>query len=126
MSAQSQYAADIYNQEEAGNPLYLIQGEIAILKKLDHENVAQLIEVLDDPDGDSLYMVLEMCGKGVIMKVGLDEVAEPYPEEKCRLWFRDMILGIEYCEIPSTPPELSKVYSLTCLQCIHKGLCTVI
>lgn len=100
ISVPTQFAADIYSQEEAGNPLYLIREEIAILKKLDHENVAQLIEVLDDPDGDSLYMVLEMCGKGVIMKVGLDEVAEPYPEEKCRLWFRDMILGIEYCGFP--------------------------
>jgi len=52
--------------------------------------------VLDDPDGDSLYMVLEMCEKGVVMKVDLDEPAKPYPEEQCRLWFRDMILGIEY------------------------------
>lgn len=70
--------------------------EIAILKKLDHENVACLIEVLDDPEGDSLYMVLEMCEKGVVMKVGLDQIAVPYSEEQCRLWFRDMILGIEY------------------------------
>ncbi|RPB15996.1 kinase-like protein [Morchella conica CCBAS932] len=94
--SHKQSASDIHNQEEAGNPLYLIREEIAILKKLDHENVAQLIEVLDDPEGDSLYIVLEMCEKGVIMKVGLDEVAEPYPQEKCRLWFRDMLLGIEY------------------------------
>ncbi|KAL0637204.1 hypothetical protein Q9L58_003854 [Maublancomyces gigas] len=99
MATHKQFAADIHNQEEAGNPLFLIREEIAILKKLDHENVAQLIEVLDDPEGDSLYMVLEMCGKGVIMKVGLDEIAEPYPEEKCRLWFRDMILGIEYYDV---------------------------
>jgi serine/threonine protein kinase len=55
-----------------------------------------LYEVLDDPDEDSLYMVLEMCKKGVVMKVGLDERAEPYKEEACRCWFRDMILGIEY------------------------------
>lgn len=97
MPSHKQSASDAHNQEEARNPLYLIREEIAILKKLDHENVAQLIEVLDDPEGDSLYIVLEMCEKGVIMKVGLDETAEPYPEEKCRLWFRDMILGIEYC-----------------------------
>lgn len=100
--SHKQSASDIHNQEEAGNPLYLIREEIAILKKLDHENVAQLIEVLDDPEGDSLYIVLEMCEKGVIMKVGLDEVAEPYPQEKCRLWFRDMLLGIEYCQVPSS------------------------
>lgn len=78
------------------NSLSLIKEEIAIMKKLDHPNVVGLIEVLDDPDEDSLYMVLEMCKKGVVMKVGLDERAEPYQDEACRCWFRDMILGIEY------------------------------
>ena len=76
--------------------LELIKEEIAIMKKLSHNNLVSLYEVLDDPDEDSLYMVLEMCKKGVAMKVGLDERAEPYKEEACRCWFRDMILGIEY------------------------------
>lgn len=94
-------ASEIFKEQEAGNPLYLIRGEMAILKKLDHENVINLIEVLDDPEGDSLYMVFEMCEKGVVMKVDLDRRAEPYSEERCRLWFRDMILGIEYCLPPT-------------------------
>lgn len=66
------------------------------MKKLNHPNLVQLIEVLDDPEDDTLYMVLEMCKKGVVMKVGLGEAATPYDEEKCRYWFRDLILGIEY------------------------------
>lgn len=78
--------------------LYLIREEIAIMKKLNHPNLVQLIEVLDDPEEDSMYMVLEMCKRGVVMKVGLDEQADPYPEETCRCWFRDLILGIEYRE----------------------------
>lgn len=90
--------SDIHNEAEAGNPLYLIKEEIAIMKKLDHPNLVSLIEVLDDPEEDSLYMVLEMCKKGVIMKVGLGEKADPYDAESCRCWFRDLILGIEYCE----------------------------
>lgn len=81
---------------ENNNSLSLIKEEIAIMKKLDHHNLVSLIEVLDDPEEDSLYMVLEMCKKGVVMKVGLDERAEPYEQEPCRCWFRDMILGIEY------------------------------
>lgn len=76
--------------------LDLIKEEIAIMKKLSHNNLVSLYEVLDDPDEDSLYMVLEMCKKGVVMKVDLGELAEPYQEEACRCWFRDMILGIEY------------------------------
>lgn len=89
-------SADLQEDEANGNPLYLIKEEIAIMKKLNHPNLVSLIEVLDDPEEDSLYMVLEMCKKGVIMKVGLDEVADPYDTEICRCWFRDLILGIEY------------------------------
>ena len=85
-----------HKAEEAKDALFLIREEIAIMKKLNHPNLVQLIEVLDDPEEDSLYMVLEMCKKGVVMKVGLNERAEPYPEESCRCWFRDLILGIEY------------------------------
>ncbi|KAJ9643008.1 hypothetical protein H2199_004530 [Coniosporium tulheliwenetii] len=83
---------------DSNNSLDLIKEEIAIMKKLNHPNLVSLIEVLDDPDEDSLYMVLEMCKKGVVMKVGLDDPADPYDEEQCRCWFRDMILGIEYRE----------------------------
>lgn len=91
-------ATDIQTGEEHGNPLYLIREEIAIMKKLNHTNLVSLFEVLDDPEEDSLYMVLEMCKKGVIMKVGVhaNERAEPYDNETCRCFFRDLLLGIEY------------------------------
>ncbi|KAK0291772.1 hypothetical protein LTR91_008279 [Friedmanniomyces endolithicus] len=82
--------------ESSNNSLELIKQEIAIMKKLNHPNLVALLEVLDDPQEDSLYMVLEMCKKGVVMQVGLDERADPYPDDICRTWFRDMILGIEY------------------------------
>lgn len=71
------------------------------MKKLNHPNLVSLIEVLDDPEEDSLYMVMEMCKKGVVMRVGLEDRADPYDEEQCRCWFRDMILGIEYCRCGS-------------------------
>lgn len=85
------------------NPLNLIRREIAIMKKLDHPNIVTLVEVLDDPHGDSIYMILEWCGKGAIMPVSLEdgeagdsEVGPRYTVDQCRLYFRDMILGIEY------------------------------
>ena len=80
----------------AGKAVDLIKEEIAIMKKLNHNNLVSLIEVLDDPAEDSLYMVMEMCQKGVVMKVGLEEKADPYEDERCRCWFRDLILGMEY------------------------------
>ena len=81
---------------DAPDSIALIKEEIAIMKKLDHPNLVSLYEVLDDPTQDSLYMVMEMCKKGVVMRVGLDQRADPYPDDLCRYWFRDLILGIEY------------------------------
>ncbi|KJZ78971.1 hypothetical protein HIM_01744 [Hirsutella minnesotensis 3608] len=81
---------------ERKDALFLIREEIAIMKKLNHPNLVQLIEVLDDPEEDSLYMVLEMCKKGVVMNIDLDDDTQPYDDETCRCWFRDLILGIEY------------------------------
>jgi calcium/calmodulin-dependent protein kinase kinase 2 len=81
------------------------------MKKLDHPNVVSLVEVLDDPSEDSLYMVMEMCKKGVVMKVGLEERAEPYDMDRCRLWFRDMILGLEYRRSRLNPARWSLTMS---------------
>jgi len=106
--------------DEAKDALFLIREEIAIMKKLNHENLVQLIEVLDDPEDDSLYMVLEMCKKGVVMKVGVHEPAEPYEEEKCRHFFRDLILGIEYCK-SSVATHRDDVSHNLCSQCTRKA-----
>lgn len=92
------------------------------MKKLNHPNLVSLIEVLDDPEEDSLYMVLEMCKKGVVMKVGLNEKADPYDCEKCRHWFRDMILGIEYRK-RHPPPFLARlmIFCSSCSRCCAPG-----
>lgn len=67
--------------------------EIAILKKLDHLNVVNLVEVLDDPAEDNLHMVFELVPKGPVMEIPTDS---PLSEETARFYFRDVILGIEY------------------------------
>lgn len=112
-------ASDIQTGEEQGNPLYLIKEEIAIMKKLNHPNLVSLIEVLDDPEEDSLYMVLEMCKKGVVMKVGLGEKSDPYDAESCRCWFRDLILGIEYRKSASIGCQILTLLTLSspCTRC---------
>ena len=78
------------------NSFDLIREEIAVMKKLNHSNLVSLIEVLDDPEDDSLFMVLDYCHKGVVMKIEVDEDVDPYETELCRMWFRDLMLGIEY------------------------------
>jgi [calcium/calmodulin-dependent protein kinase] kinase len=54
--AKRKSASDIHMENSLADSLYLVRGEIAIMKKLNHENVVKLIEVLDDPKDDSLYM----------------------------------------------------------------------
>uniref|UniRef100_A0A8C4F931 calcium/calmodulin-dependent protein kinase n=1 Tax=Dicentrarchus labrax TaxID=13489 RepID=A0A8C4F931_DICLA len=68
-------------------PLERVYQEIAILKKLDHINIVKLVEVLDDPAEDNLHMGIP------VMEVPTDN---PLSEEQARLYFRDVILGIEY------------------------------
>lgn len=38
------------------HPLERVHREIAVLKKLQHPNVVKLVEVLDDPAQDNLYL----------------------------------------------------------------------
>ena len=49
------------------NPLERVYIEIAILKKLNHPNVVKLIEVLDDPEQDNLYMAFELVEHGSVI-----------------------------------------------------------
>jgi len=49
------------------NPLEKVYIEIAILKKLNHPNVVKLVEVLDDPEQDSLYMAFELVEHGWVL-----------------------------------------------------------
>ncbi|ELU01796.1 hypothetical protein CAPTEDRAFT_120696 [Capitella teleta] len=76
-----------------GDSLDRVYGEIAILKKLDHPNVVKLVEILDDPDEDNLYLVFELVDRGAVMEVPTEN---PVQEETAWNYFRDIVLGIEY------------------------------
>jgi [calcium/calmodulin-dependent protein kinase] kinase len=45
-----------------------VEREIAVMKKLDHPNIVNLIEVLDDPAHDKLYIVMEYVANGSLMR----------------------------------------------------------
>ncbi|XP_036907957.1 calcium/calmodulin-dependent protein kinase kinase 2 isoform X2 [Sturnira hondurensis] len=74
-------------------PIEQVYQEIAILKKLDHPNVVKLVEVLDDPNEDHLYMVFELVNQGPVMEV---PTPKPLSEDQARFYFQDLIKGIEY------------------------------
>ena len=81
------------------------------MKKLDHPNVVKLVEVVDDPEEDNLYMgelvcnldvhlsssclVFELLERGELLEVPAEK---PLSEKETWKSFRDVILGLEYCE----------------------------
>jgi tRNA A-37 threonylcarbamoyl transferase component Bud32 len=68
--------------------------EAAIMKRLNHPNVVNLIDVIDDPSADQLYLVQEFCEKGAIMEKL--EGNHPLNESTARHYFRDLLQGIDY------------------------------
>ena len=91
-----------------------LRKEIAVLKKLSsHPHCVRLVEFLDDKEEDLVYMgallvhcatisdvhcaVFELCQKGPVMKISASRVADPLPEDRARRYFRQIILGLEYC-----------------------------
>lgn len=91
-----------------------MEREFAIMKKISHPNLVKLIDVIDDPDEDRLYMVLEYVENGQIMYSDISRhlyysketsilflllsfVDGPLPEEKARRYFRDIISALKYC-----------------------------
>uniref|UniRef100_A0A182TUP1 calcium/calmodulin-dependent protein kinase n=1 Tax=Anopheles melas TaxID=34690 RepID=A0A182TUP1_9DIPT len=75
------------------SPLDRVYREIAVLKKLDHPNVVKLVEVLDDPLEDSLYLVFELVQQGEVLSIPTET---PLSEERAWNVFRDVLLGVEY------------------------------
>ena len=79
--------------------LLQIYREIAILKKIDHPNVVKLVEVVDDPNEDNIYMAFELLEKGEVLEIPSDQ---PLTEEEAIQCFRDVVHGLEYRKLSTT------------------------
>jgi [calcium/calmodulin-dependent protein kinase] kinase len=81
--------------------------EIGILKLLHNPNVIRLVEVIDDPECEKLYLVMEWAELGQILTWNVDELKfSPYlkdvkclPEKQICEVIRDIAKGIKYCMI---------------------------
>ncbi|XP_065055154.1 calcium/calmodulin-dependent protein kinase kinase 1-like isoform X2 [Rhopilema esculentum] len=80
-------------RKSRANPLDALHREIAILKKVDHPNVVKLVEVIDDPEIDNVYMIFELMERGPAQEI---PTKHPMNESKARRYFIDMVLGLEY------------------------------
>eukprot|EP01012_Entosiphon_sulcatum_P040725 TRINITY_DN5441_c0_g1_i1.p1 TRINITY_DN5441_c0_g1~~TRINITY_DN5441_c0_g1_i1.p1 ORF type:complete len:657 (+),score=105.11 TRINITY_DN5441_c0_g1_i1:70-1971(+) len=74
-----------------------VQREVAIMKKLRHPNLVSLYEVIDDPQGDKLYLILDFVEKGPIRTVKENRlVGEPLTEDESCRFVRHLLCGLSY------------------------------
>jgi len=69
--------------------------EIAIMRKLDHVNVVNMHDVIDDVFANKLYMVIDFCKHGAIMDSN-EMPCSPLELSKSRKWFADAVVGLDY------------------------------
>jgi serine/threonine protein kinase len=74
-----------------------VMGEIAVMKQLNHPNVVRLFEVIDDPDEDLLFMVMEIVSGGDLSKPY--EQKRRVPEPELRVWLRGLFTGLEHLHL---------------------------
>ena len=93
------------NKNAAANGLIeniSVKREINIMKKLHHEHIVKLIEVLDDIESRKIYLILEYCSKGEIRwclgdQLEIQARGPPLLDfDQARKIFRDVVLGVEY------------------------------
>lgn len=80
-----------------------VRREIAVMKKIRHPNLIQLIEVIDNPNSDKLFMVLEFAPGGQLIEWDDDEQVFfkcndniEITEQLLNSLFRDCIKGLHY------------------------------
>ncbi|KAF8245556.1 kinase-like protein [Wilcoxina mikolae CBS 423.85] len=73
-----------------------IRREIAILKKIRHENVVRLIEVIDDDRSKKVYLVLEYVVRGEVIWRKEDRYEPAMDIEEARRCFRDTVVGLDH------------------------------
>lgn len=67
--------------------------EVKVMKLLKHPNILKLYEVMDDPQKEKIYLLVEFCEKGIAMDIRKEKSIS---EELSRKLFIDLLLGVEY------------------------------
>ena len=65
-----------HGEKALHNLLENVMAEIGIMEKLDHRNVIQMIEMINDPEDDNIFIVMEYAEKGQLLS--FDEETNTY------------------------------------------------
>jgi len=69
-----------------------IKREMDIMRDLNHPNIVSALEIIDDPDSDDIFLVLEYVEGGTLTQY----LNEDNPLPLCRSFVRDILKGLEY------------------------------
>jgi len=92
------YRMTLNQHHDAVNPyMEKIKREIAILKKCSHPHVVKLKEVIDSPESEKIYIILEYLDGGEVKwQVSQEEPKPVMTQDVARKVFRDVISGVGY------------------------------
>jgi hypothetical protein len=91
MKVTNRYAAGWSEDSQRDRSIAL---EIAVMKKLQHDNIVNLIEVIDDPKNRKIFLVQELMEGGALMPDM--EKQDPMINEVAWKYFRDIVAGLAY------------------------------
>ncbi|KAK6263456.1 hypothetical protein QUC31_009272 [Theobroma cacao] len=106
------------DNEREGFPITAIR-EIKILKKLHHENVIKLKEIVTSPDGNKykggIYMVFEYMDHDLTGLADRPGMRFSVPQIKC--YMRQLLTGLHYCHVNQVlhrdiKEQLNKIFEL--------------
>ena len=88
------YAIKILNKKAIyeKNELHLVQRELAIIKRFNHDNVIKVFNVIEDDK--NYYIIMEYCEKGELFDYIVKK--QRLNEEEAALFFYELINGLEH------------------------------
>lgn len=90
------YIVKVVQKKKRGSPTHDVAEEQAILRKLEHPNIAKHHDILVDADNQRAVVVMEFLAQGNVMDFKVVLGATPLPEKKARQIMRDVVAGVEY------------------------------
>ncbi|KAI9027113.1 kinase-like domain-containing protein [Phycomyces nitens] len=81
----------------AANPAlyHTIKREIALMQLMQHPNIVQLLEVIDSPYSQYIYLILEYVQGGELFEYLV--VNGRIAEREARRYFQQLVFGLDYC-----------------------------
>eukprot|EP00756_Hemistasia_phaeocysticola_P033391 Hpha_TRINITY_DN16462_c5_g4::TRINITY_DN16462_c5_g4_i1::g.161926::m.161926/K07359/CAMKK2; calcium/calmodulin-dependent protein kinase kinase 2 len=70
--------------------------EVAIMKRLNHPNIIRLFEVIDDPECDKMYIIMDLATNGCIFRLGEQD---PLPTDRIRHLATGICQGLDYLHL---------------------------